>query len=217
MDLRGANEVTLQKEMIDRAMSRVNTCIPGIIQSFNSATQRAIVVPAIKVKIVIDNEIEYREAPAIINVPVVFPFAGGFGCTFPVSNGDSCLLIFSQRSIDNFLQSGGIQPPEIDIPGSRHHDMTDAFAIMGLTTNPDALGDWNSSGIELRNNAGTAKVIVQNDKVELAFGENLLTITSTGVQIVGNLHVLGTISDTSITYPTHVHSDPQGGSTGGPS
>jgi len=223
VDLRGADANTQQREVIDRALARINTCMPGVVQSFDTATQRAIVLPGVKLKIFLDNSLSYLDLPPIVNVPVVFPFAGGFGCTLPVKAGDACLLVFSQRSIDNWLQSGGVQPPETDIPGARHHDLTDAIAIMGLAANPDVWGSWNAAGIELRNKARTSRVTVEEAAVGIAVNGMSILVDAVGINITaplvtvtGNLMVTGTISDTNHAFDTHTHSDPQGGTTGGP-
>lgn len=68
---------------------------------------------------------EELEAPTIINVPVCFPvgMGGAAQVTVPLQEGDDCLLLFSQRSIENWL-SGSDQAPD----DPRQHDLTDASA-----------------------------------------------------------------------------------------
>ncbi|MFW8450019.1 Gp138 family membrane-puncturing spike protein, partial [Klebsiella pneumoniae] len=61
--------------------------------------------------------------PLLVDVPVVFPRGGGCTLTFPVKPGDECLVIFADRCIDFWWQSGGIQEP-VD---ERMHDLSDAF------------------------------------------------------------------------------------------
>jgi len=241
MDLRGASEAIQQREMIDRAMSGLNTCLPGIIDSFDSATQTATVSPAIMLKVTLDDVVSYMSLPSIIKVPVVFPFASnaGFALTIPIKAGDPCLLIFSQRCIDNWHQSGGVQPPEQDCIGVRHHDLTDAFAILAPSPLPNVLGAWNLDGIEIRNRSRGTRVTVLDDKVEIVSGTTTLTISESGVvtliapasvgittpllTVTGNLAVTGYIKDSvrkmsedRTVFDNHTHGDPQGGTSGTP-
>ena len=210
----GADEVTQIKELIRRMIaSNVNTCMPGIIDSFNSANQTVTVRPAIQMKITINNEITYKDYPQIINVPLVFPQAGGFAITFPVQSGDQCLLIFSQRCIDNWQLSGRISPPEQNIPGARTHDITDAFAILAPSCNSNIIGDYNTNGVEIRNEIGTSKI----------------TLTDSGIVITGDLTVIGEITSTEnitdkvtsmeanrFNFNGHTHNNGAGGTTGFP-
>lgn len=220
-------------------MSRLNTCMPGEIVSFDASTQMAIVQPCIKQKIFDNDAFTFRNLPQVINVPVVFPIAGGFALTFPVKSGDPCLLVFSQRSIDNWVDSGGVQPPEQDVPGARHHDLTDAFAIIGVVPNPNKLSAWNTTGSELRNRARNNRVTVENDKVEIVSGATSITVNADGtvsiiaptsmsivtplLTITGDLYTTGYIQDGTrkmsedrAIYDSHTHTDPQGGVTGIP-
>lgn len=66
--------------------------------------------------------------PVIPNVPVVWPGAGGYRLTFPIAAGDIVLLVFSDRSLDLWLEKGG----EVDPEDPRRHALSDAIAIPGL-------------------------------------------------------------------------------------
>lgn len=208
MDLQQADKMTQLREVIERAISRVNTCIPGIVDSFDAATQTATVLPAIQMKVNLDGETTFLNLPPIVGVPLVFPMAStaGFALTLPVRKGDPCLLLFSQRAIDHWHEHGGIQPPE-DGVGCRHHDLTDALAILAPVPLNEVLGSWEANGIELRNRAKTTKATVFDSKVELQSGSAVLKVSSDGTieatapagakitapltEVVGNLTVTG--------------------------
>ncbi len=120
---------------------------PGTIVSFNRNTQTAKVQPAIKKKFASLGLVDH---PPCVDVPVQFPRGGGLVLTFPVAAGDECLLVFSDRAIDNWLAEGGTQEPsEI-----RFHDPSDAFAIVGFSSNPSAIPDFNMGAAELRTVGG---------------------------------------------------------------
>lgn len=168
MNLTFADQLTQTRELIDRMISRANTCLPGIIDSFDVDTQTVTVLPAIQMKLTINNAQTFVDLPKLVNVPIVFPFVStlGFCLTFPVQRGDSCLLVFSQRAIDNWFDQGGIQPPEQG-EGCRHHDLTDAFAIFAPSNTPNTISGWDEDGIAIRNQAGTVKLLLKDDAIEI--------------------------------------------------
>ncbi|MDR8345712.1 hypothetical protein FPK41_22485, partial [Acinetobacter baumannii] len=87
----------------------------------------AVVQPAIKGAEKDESGAEVSvNLPLLVDVPVVFPRGGGCTLTFPVKPGDECLVIFADRCIDFWWQSGGIQEP-VD---ERMHDFSDAFCIV---------------------------------------------------------------------------------------
>ena len=223
MDVRIADENTQLRESIDRAMSRMNTCIPGIIQSFDAATQTVEVLPAIKMRTVIDDIISHQDHPVIIYVPLVFPHVANFGITFPVAAGDECLLVFSQRAIDNWHDLGGVQPPDSNAIGCRHHDLTDAFAILAPASVPNVFGAWNTNDLEIRNRSHTTIITVKNNGEVNITAPTSVTITSPTVHITGDLNVDGDITDgirsmagDRAIYNQHTHPGDSGGTTGVP-
>lgn len=183
MDMRGADKDTQMMAIINRIMSEMNTCIPGRIESFDDATQTATVIPAIQAKVTVGDTVTYVDMPQIVNVPIVFPFAvtKGFALTLPVSAGDPCLLIFSQKAIDNWHMMGGIQPPEQDIPGSRHHSLTDCLAIFAPVPLSDVLGAWNSNGIEIRNKNRNVRCTIEDNQAVVKAEKSVLTLLASGI------------------------------------
>lgn len=169
MDAGNTHELLQTRELFDRLMKRVNTCIPGRIQSFDSDTQTCVVTPAVKPRVWLDGETTDITPPTLHNVPLVFPFApvSGFALTIPVRAGDPCLLVFSQRCIDNWHQLGGIQSAETGGVGARHHDINDGFAILCAPPIPDVLTGWCEDGIEIRNRARTVRMTIRDDGVEV--------------------------------------------------
>lgn len=52
--------------------------------------------------------------------------------TFPISVGNDCVLLFSDRELESWFINGDAQP----INYQRMHDLTDAFAIFGIRSLP---------------------------------------------------------------------------------
>jgi hypothetical protein len=144
---------------MDNATAQMRVALPGTITSFNASTQRVSVRPGVKMKLFIDGKVQYLELPILNNVPICLPmgFGAGVFITYPISSGDPCLLIFADRAIDNFMQSGAPSTPgsveDDDITVPRAHHLTDAICIPGLIAEPQAIENYSSTAIELRDQA----------------------------------------------------------------
>lgn len=129
------NEITEREKLQTDVMFNLHCCIPCIIQSYDAAKGTVECQPAIREKIINQNEnIEYLNLPLLINVPVAFPSNNEYSVTFPLKTGDECLVFFSDLSIDNFWEKGDVQNPIED----RRHDLSDGIAYpcnLSLTKN----------------------------------------------------------------------------------
>ena len=152
-------------ELIRRMFLEIHTCVPGEIISFDSNTQTAIVRGCIRNTIIgQDGTTSYIYQPEIRDVPVVFLYSqnSGFSFTYPIRPGDQCLLFFSERSYDNWLEKGSEQDPiETGVP--RSHQYTDAFALVGISPYTYSIQDFNEEGIELRNKDRSVRLTLTNE------------------------------------------------------
>ena len=128
---------------IEGRLKDLHTCLPGIIVSFDPATQTASVQPAVKR---IFTERGAVNLPVCVDVPVAFPGGGDFFLTFPVKANDECILLFSERAIDYWHANGGTQLPA----EYRLHDLSDGIAQVGLNSQPKKLAALQMDGAELR-------------------------------------------------------------------
>ncbi len=113
------------KDAIESRVTDIHVSMPGIVQTYNPVLQTAEIQPVIKKKYA-DGTIV--NLPLLINVPVIFPRTSKAYLHFPLAKDDYVLLIFCERSIDVFLQKGGVVDPE----DYRKHALSDAVAIAGL-------------------------------------------------------------------------------------
>ena len=104
-------------------LTGISTSMPGVVTSFDGRN-RVSVQPAIQILV----EDELQTLPVIEDVPVLYPGGGGFKITWPISEGDECLLVFAQRDISNWKTQGDVVAPY----SSRRFDKADAIAIVGL-------------------------------------------------------------------------------------
>lgn len=166
---------------IENRLKDLNTCIPGIIVSFDPGNQWAEVQPAIKTIFTTAGAIDL---PLCVDVPCQFPSGNRFFITWPVFPGDECLLIFSQRCIDRWALEGDTQEPD----DYRIHDMSDAFAIVGVNSLPLAIEDFQMDGIDIRSPLRASFVKVKDDTIEV-FAEVLVdvkapTINATATEVI---------------------------------
>ena len=94
-----------------------------------------------------DKIVEY---PMLFNCPVVIMKGGSGHLTFPITAGDTCLVLFSDRDIDTWFETGDTT----QIPNSdRVHDLSDGIALVGIFSKANNLSDYNMMGIELKHPA----------------------------------------------------------------
>lgn len=189
----------LELEFWKNAM-RLNTAIPGIINSFDATKQTVSATPGIKAKY-IDPEngnVTYLQYPVITNIPLSIIRGAGLSITQPITPGYPCTLIFSQRSIDNFvLEKAVANPVEGNNPMTsiiRCMDLTDAMCFPGIVTAKDIIPNYATDAIEIRSDDGKVKVTVKKDTLTLT--QDTATIQIQG----GNITmVAGTINITATT------------------
>jgi len=151
---------TAVKKAITFSLTDVNTCLPGRIEKYDYAKQKADVKPLIK-KLYVDGTTE--ALPVIVNVPVVWPRGGGGSLTFPLEKGDGVLLVFSQRSLDTWLSKGGDTGPG----DPRKFDLSDAIAIPGLFPFSETGDAVDNTNCRLTFKGGTLKI---DNTGKIAFG-----------------------------------------------
>lgn len=131
------NETDNLLTAIRSQLALVHTCLPGVIASYDEATQTATVTPAVKFKFrKSDGTLEHYAPPAIPKVPVAFPGGDGWSITWPLAAGDPVTLVFAERSLDEWRTVKGTAHEARDV---RRFDLTDAIAIPGGRTPADPL------------------------------------------------------------------------------
>lgn len=117
---------------VDGALARARVMLPGRIESYDSTTMRASVLPLVMDLLEAETGgLEGVPIPVLTDVPVKFPGSGGVRVKFPVSVGDVCELVFASSSIARLKVLGSAGGPLH--PGDpRHHALPDCVAHLGL-------------------------------------------------------------------------------------
>lgn len=196
-------------------LARSLNCVQiGTIQSFDTATQTAVV--KINFKRIINGEL--REYAPLIDVPCVVMNGGGGGVSFPIKEGDVCVVLFNDRNIDTWFASGQVLEPET----ARTHDFSDAIAIVGINSMASLLKNYLASGTRLWYNGSQikledGKITIDNSSSTVVLEGGTVTITASSINLSGHTNITGGLTVDGIEFASHIHSGVQGGSsnTGG--
>ncbi len=220
----------VQRVAFAENMKSVYTSIPGHVLAFDPATQRAQI--QIGIQRVDINGIAWVPAP-IVDVPVQFP-GDGFTVEYQIDAGCEGIVLFSQRCIDGWKQTGGTA----DNPAARFHNQQDAMFVPGIRPLPNVIKGFSNNGIKLRNEDGTQYAWLKNDG-SLAVGnaQASVNIAANGIVTIlngsGSIQLMadGTVNINGfmvapdgkttidgIDWATHRHTGVQtgGGTSGGP-
>lgn len=191
-------------ELKSNILKSINCVQIGEIQSFDNSNQTATIKLSIKKiqKINKDGSRVIKERPLLLECPVFVLQGGSAYISMPIENGDTCIVLFNDRDIDNWFIGGSSYPNTL-----RLHDMSDAFALVGINNLNNVISDYLNNQITIK--------LDDNDKIEVKNGSiEVLTslLKQTGnsefngnVTINGNLSVTGAISSSvSVTAPSVV-------------
>lgn len=160
----------------DAIMSRLNCHNIGRILEFDKLTQTCT-VELMQLKQF--NQYTITPAP-ITQVPLIILGAGGGHITLPNPVGTICLLLFLDRNMDNFMETGEQYVPDT----TRMHDFTDCVALTTFTTLANPIENYDDEAITLFNEGlveGVSKlsyIKIYPDRIEL-HGDNTIQIQST--------------------------------------
>lgn len=201
-------------------MKGVCTSVPGHILTFDPGQQRAQVRIGVQTVTAGGAVIE---PPPIVDVPVLFPGGTQFACIHQVDPGDEGLIVFSQRCVDGWKQTGGVATN----PLARFHDTHDAFFIPGFRPLPTRLPGFANDGIRLQSRDGSRHVWIKaSGEIVADNGAGSIKLQPDGTVVINGACIInpdGTIEAPNITYDgisakDHKHTGVQtgGDTSGGP-
>lgn len=206
-----ARDLTLA-ELLRNAMqaraSEIHVALPARVESYDAAKQTIDAKPLVK-RVVESEDGELAESlPVVPNVPVAFPRSGGFFVSFPIKKGDTVLLVFCERSIDEWRSRGAESEPQ-DL---RMHDLSDAVAIPGVYADGDALADAHEDNMVLGEDGGT-QIHIKPSSGEIHLGsenaaEFVALADKTDTEIGDIITAVNNFLTT--TFNTHNHSTAMG-------
>lgn len=190
-------------------LSDVNVAIPAIVVKYNHTKQLANVKPLVRTKYKDDKIIQ---PPVITDVPVIWPRAGGAYLVLPMDVGDTVLLIFTDKNISTWLNSGGT----VDAPDDRKHSLSDCVAIPGLcsfnqvkvsTAKDEAALCYNKSKIVIKQDGS----IQADAPTGMVLNTPLLQVNGQIADSVGSMAAMRTAYSSDTHNGTATHSNSLGG------
>lgn len=213
---------------MESQQAQIWTALPGVVAAVNLAAQTLSVQPTVQGSVASPNGAKQLvNLPLLVDVPIVWPRAGGFALTFPIAAGDEVLVVFASRCIDSWWQSGGIGAPA----EARMHDLSDGFAILAPTSQPKKLTGVSSTNVQLRDESGTTYVEITPGGKARVVAATQIDVEAPTVNITGDLNVTGEMSLVGqltqsggsmtiggVVFGTHKHTgvQPGSGTSGGP-
>lgn len=209
-----AKQARMIRDAFRECMKGVSTSIPGHVLTFDPDTQLAQVQPGImRVDI---NGAEFK-VPPIIEVPVYFP-GGDYCIEYQIDPGCEGDILFSQRCIDGWVQSGGVAANPI----GRFHNMQDAMFLPGFRSQPNVLPSFQNNGVRMRNKAGSQFVWLKNDNtISMQNGAGSFELLADGSFLINGLKITvdgNVITAAGVNLNTHRHTGvtPGSGTSGAP-
>ena len=212
--------------------SRIWTSFPGVIQSYDPTKRTCVVQPALKALVEdVKGVKSWVNLPLLVDCPVQFPSGGGLTLSFPLTQGDECIVVFSARCLDAWWQLGGVQV-QAEL---RMHDLSDGMVIPGLRSVPNVEPALSTNSAQLRTFGGDTLVEVTTSGEINITASSSVNVTAPGITLNGPVTINGPLTATgTVTAPvvngitdvqfggksgvSHIHSGVQSGSqnTGAP-
>lgn len=120
-------------EVLDRlrsnAVAEVRVSVPAKVVRYDASKRQCDAQPLVKEAYTDeDGDRQVMDLPVCVNCPVQFPSGGGLSITYPLTVGDTGMLVFSDVSLDLWLAKGGTVDPVDD----HRHSLSDAVFIPGV-------------------------------------------------------------------------------------
>lgn len=137
-------------------------------------------------------------------------------CTFPLTQGMECVLLFNDRELETWFINGGSNIQAYP----RMHDLTDAIAIVGIRSLPQMiqiLTDclhlfYGQSDLQIK----AQQAVLNSPQIDLN-GTNVLNATGATITLEGDtVNINGNLVINGQAYTAHTHSNGnEGAPTGG--
>lgn len=159
----------------------------GTITSFNPLTQTAQATinytkTFLKVDAVGDTTVTPTNYAQLIDCPVICLGGGGGYLTFPIEEGDECLVLFNDRDFDNWFNGSSSSAPSTP----RSHAFSDAIILVGLRSLANVIPLYDTDAVSLR--YGTNSIKIYEDKIEAQAGP-LLAPTTLVINANGTIEI----------------------------
>lgn len=167
----------------EERMKGIFTALPGHVVSFDAATQTA----QVQIGILGQDNAGNAVTPTLIGDVPVYVYGGQFVVETTIKPGDEGLIVFSQRCIDGWCNTGGVAANPLP---RRRFSMADAFFLPGVRSAPKVVTSHKNDGIRLRNKAGSQFVwLHESGDIEATNGAGSIKIAASGVVTINGVTI----------------------------
>lgn len=200
----------MANNILKKHLQGVDDMLPARVISYDRETNRAQVLPLIRVLTTDNRQIERAQ---IASIPVMQFGGGGMILNFNLKPGDLGWIKANDRDISLFLQSYGASAPNT----IRLHSFQDAVFIPDVMRG-FTIAEEDAENAVLQTLDGSVRVSLWPDRVKLTAGALSLTIGPAAFDFAGADVIMPDAVIGGIRFSTHRHTDvePGGGISGGP-
>lgn len=173
------NDIQLMRLFQENTMTRLNCHNIGKIINFYPETQTA----DIQIQQIMLYKGELHTPSLLTNVPVFLYATQTAYITMPNPVGSSCILLFMDRNIDNYLATGEMYQPNT----TRMHDMTDCIALLTFKTQVDTIQDYDNEAITLKNTIKDEEENLKSAQIKITDKLNLQNDTQNLATLIQSL------------------------------
>lgn len=143
---------------------RVHTGLPGRVESFDKAKQTVDVQPLVQTYVPQeDGTMLATDLPVLSSIPVAYGGGGGFRGTYPLKQGDTGWILFSEASLDVWQAKGG----KVDPGDERRFHVADAVFEPGLHADDKPWADVSDTDATWGKDGGPQVVATDGGMLEL--------------------------------------------------
>lgn len=203
----------MARAILDKFLQSVDDMLPARVISYDRATNRATVVPLVKVLTTDDRQVSRAQ---IASVPVMQFGAGGVVLSLDLKPGDLGWIKANDRDISIVMQSYAENAPNT----LRKHDFSDGVFIPDVMHGIVTVGEDATNAV-LQTLDGTVRVAIWPDRVKLSAGALSVTIGPASIEVIGPVnfhdpvHALQTLAVDSTSTLTGAVTMPGGATIGG--
>lgn len=185
------------RQAIRQELADARVAIPAFMtKDMDAATQTVTVQIAIQDRVRTPTGPQWWDYPPIQYVPPMIYRGGGFSITLPLKKGTEGLLIFCDCCFDFWWKNGTNNAPVADNStgtsegpsgsqrqiGMHRHEFWDCGFYPGLSSQPNILGNYSSSSMQIRSDDGDTIIDISESSVNVT-ADNVTINAGDEVQI----------------------------------
>lgn len=190
------------KRAIESYIDDTFTSLICKVESYDVTTQTADLSPIVKRPMeMADGTLTDLEFPVFPEVPVLFPRAGDWFMSMPVTAGDTMLVVFSSRDFQEWRETGLVSTPTEIKP----HPFSAALAIpLNIYARSEALSNASDTNMVIGNDSGVRMYLRGDGKIHLGEASDFVALSTLTNTRISNLE---TAFNALVTvFNAHVHS-----------